>query len=97
MFDFIVVSIQLVEQIVGQGLQDSGLPVTVSVLRTLRILRLMRIIRVVRLLRYFSELRTIISAIAGSMKPLCSVISLFVLLIYRPTVLVICRTPPMAW
>jgi len=82
-FDLLVVGIQLIEQVIGAGLETStGLPVTVSVLRTLRILRLMRIIRVIRLLRYFAELRTMISAISGSLKPLCSVISLFVMLIY---------------
>merc|ERR1719183_2588436 len=55
---------------------------SVKLLRILRVLRLMRLLRVVRVLHLITELRTIVSSIAGSFKSLGWTVVLLCLLIY---------------
>lgn len=75
-FDFFVVSAQLFEifmSIVAAGLGFS--------FNLLRILRLIRVIRLARALRLIGDLRTIVSSIAGSFRPLfwtCVLLAMFV-------------------
>lgn len=81
LFDALLVALQLMEEgltlIVGAS---AGF--NFSFMRILRILRLVRIIRIVRVLRLITELRTIISSIAGSMKSLAWTVVLLFLMIY---------------
>eukprot|EP00929_Paragymnodinium_shiwhaense_P018523 TRINITY_DN12934_c0_g1_i1.p1 TRINITY_DN12934_c0_g1~~TRINITY_DN12934_c0_g1_i1.p1 ORF type:complete len:828 (-),score=227.51 TRINITY_DN12934_c0_g1_i1:82-2565(-) len=51
-------------------------------LRLLRMLRLVRIVRLARIVRFISELRTIVSSIAGSMKSLSWTLVLISLIIF---------------
>jgi len=93
-FDFIVVTLQLMEELLlviaklsdqdasGQSSASDSPAAPTKMLRVLRILRLMRILRVMRILRLISELRTIVSSIAGSMQSLGWTIVLLTLFIY---------------
>jgi voltage-gated sodium channel len=84
-FDFIIVSVQLVEifmTILASGLGSFNFNI-------LRILRLLRIVRLARVLRLFAELRTIVQSIVGSLKPLFWTAVLLFMIIY---VLGICLT-----
>lgn len=82
-FDTLVVSAQLVE--VFFELIRSAASVdakNIRVLRVLRILRLVRILRVVRVLHLISELRAIVSSIAGSFRSLVWVVVLLLIMMY---------------
>lgn len=64
-FDFVIVNLQLVE--IFMSLVAAGVGFSFNILR---ILRLIRVVRLARALRLIGELRTIVSSIAGSVKPL---------------------------
>lgn len=64
-FDFVIVTLQLVE--IFMSIVAAGVGFSFNILR---ILRLVRVVRVARALRLIGELRTIVSSIAGSIKPL---------------------------
>jgi len=64
-FDFVIVNLQLLE--IFMSLVAAGVGFSFNILR---ILRLIRVVRLARALRLIGELRTIVSSIAGSVKPL---------------------------
>mmetsp|Transcript_1869 Transcript_1869/g.3774 ORF Transcript_1869/g.3774 Transcript_1869/m.3774 type:complete len:625 (-) Transcript_1869:104-1978(-) len=66
-FDSIIVSLQLFEIFMFVVASNAGVGFSFNFLR---ILRLVRVVRLARALRVISELRTIVSSIAGSVKPL---------------------------
>merc|ERR1719335_1320688 len=77
MFDFTIVSLQLIEILLT--VLASGIGFNFNVLR---ILRLLRIVRLARALRLIGELRTIVSSIAGSLKPLFWTAVLLFMIVY---------------
>lgn len=82
-FDTFVVTAQLVEMFFEFIARSSSMDATnFRVLRVLRILRLVRILRVVRVLHLISELRAIVSSIAGSFRSLVWVVVLLLLMMY---------------
>lgn len=84
LFDFSVVCLQLMEEILGiiALTAESAGGQRFSFMRVMRILRLIRIVRLVRVLRLINELRTIVDSIAGSMRSLCWTLVLLLLIIY---------------
>merc|ERR1712048_681228 len=62
--------------------EDDGVGFNFSFMRVLRVLRLIRIIRLFRVLRVIGELRTIVSSIAGCIRPLLSALLLLFIMIY---------------
>jgi len=76
-FDFLVVTLQLIE--IFMSAVASGIGMSFNLLRTLR---LIRVIRLARTLRLIGELRTIVSSIAGSMKPLFWTGTLLFMVVY---------------
>jgi len=76
-FDFTIVAVQAVEILLT--VLASGIGFNFNVLR---ILRLLRIVRLARALRLIGELRTIVSSIAGSLKPLFWTAVLLFMIIY---------------
>lgn len=88
-FDFFVVFLQLVEEIMGvsaaamgETTESSRSSQRFNYLRIMRILRLVRIVRLVRILRLVTELKTIVDSIVGSMRSLMWTLVLLMLLIY---------------
>jgi voltage-gated sodium channel len=84
-FDMLVVSLQLAEEIgaaVAADSNDTNLTSNFTTLRVVRILRLIRILRLVRVIRLIGELRMLVLSIISSMRSLCWTILLLVLLIY---------------
>eukprot|EP00930_Biecheleria_cincta_P031909 TRINITY_DN22126_c0_g1_i1.p1 TRINITY_DN22126_c0_g1~~TRINITY_DN22126_c0_g1_i1.p1 ORF type:complete len:584 (-),score=82.26 TRINITY_DN22126_c0_g1_i1:132-1847(-) len=81
MFDFVLVTFQVMDQTTAL-LSDGKEIVSSGLLRTLRILRMVRILRLARILHLVVELRTMISSIAASLKPLLWATILFGMLIY---------------
>jgi len=82
-FDTMVVSAQLVEVFFELVARSADVDASnLRVLRVLRILRLVRILRVVRVLHLISELRAIVSSIAGSFRSLVWVVVLLFLMMY---------------
>jgi voltage-gated sodium channel len=85
-FDFLVVSIQLVEEalayfMAGDG-GDGGTGFDFSFMRILRVLRMIRIIRLVRIMRMIGELRMLVASISNSLRSLLWTIFLLFLCIY---------------
>jgi len=86
-FDFLVVSLQWVEQAVNIVTEGSGSHVmNFGFLRILRTLRVVRIMRLARVLHLVVELRTMVSSIVASLKPLFWAAILFSMLIYAVAV-----------
>mmetsp|Transcript_55895 Transcript_55895/g.130584 ORF Transcript_55895/g.130584 Transcript_55895/m.130584 type:complete len:711 (-) Transcript_55895:53-2185(-) len=85
MFDFMLVFLQLSEEIVTALVYNSGddaVSVNLSFMRILRVLRLVRIVRLVRVLRLIRELRTLVQSIASTMTSLLWTVALLLLLIF---------------
>eukprot|EP00403_Amphidinium_massartii_P026050 CAMPEP_0178402588 /NCGR_PEP_ID=MMETSP0689_2-20121128/16920_1 /TAXON_ID=160604 /ORGANISM="Amphidinium massartii, Strain CS-259" /LENGTH=879 /DNA_ID=CAMNT_0020023495 /DNA_START=41 /DNA_END=2676 /DNA_ORIENTATION=+ len=80
MFDTLVVLLQVVEEVLN--LVASSVPLNLSFLRIIRILRLIRVIRLIRILRLISELRTLVTSLAGSLKAFGWTMLLIFMLIY---------------
>lgn len=85
-FDSFLVVVQLIE-VIGMfttGHESSTTPAVANMgfLRMLRVLRLFRVLRLVRLLQFISELKTIVSSIANSMRSLFWTVVLLLLQIY---------------
>jgi len=82
-FDSLVVLPQLTEEALNIAAKSADVDMkNFRLMRVLRILRLMRVLRVMRVLRLISELRTIVSSLAGSMNALFWAIMLLLLMIY---------------
>lgn len=85
-FDFLIVAMQWLDEcghmISGGGESHGGM----SVLRVFKMLRIARIMRLARVIQYVVELRTMISSITASLKPLCWAAVLFGMLIYMVAV-----------
>jgi len=79
-FDFLLVAMQLTEEVM-QAVVDGSF-VNLSAMRVLRILRVVRIIRVIRLLRMISDLRAIIASVVGSLRALGWTVVLLVSFMY---------------
>eukprot|EP00930_Biecheleria_cincta_P033964 TRINITY_DN23503_c0_g2_i1.p1 TRINITY_DN23503_c0_g2~~TRINITY_DN23503_c0_g2_i1.p1 ORF type:complete len:807 (+),score=149.26 TRINITY_DN23503_c0_g2_i1:27-2447(+) len=82
LFDFVLVALQLADEILIHVSSDMESGFNFSFLRILRILRLVRIIRIIRILRLIGELRAIVSSIMGSLKSLGWTLALLFLLVY---------------
>ncbi|CAE7456072.1 CAC [Symbiodinium natans] len=87
-FDFLVVGLQWAEEVVdaisaGTG---QGHVLNLGFLRILRTLRVVRIMRLARVLHLVVELRTMVSSIVASLKPLFWATLLFSMLIYAVAV-----------
>jgi len=88
LFDFLVVGLQWAEEVVdwisvGTG---RGHVLNLGFLRILRTLRVVRIMRLARILHLVVELRTMVSSIVASLKPLFWATLLFSMLIYAVAV-----------
>lgn len=81
-FDFVVVTLQVTEQVCY-----ALVPLNMSLMRMLRVLRLIRIMRLIRVLRLIEELRTMVSSVVSSMKSLCSSLVLLMMMIYSCSVI----------
>lgn len=92
LFDMIVVTVQVVEEVIGfvynpiwiqtGGMEKEGLQTNFTALRIMRILRVIRIVRLVRILRLINELRTLVNSIVGTLKSLIWTCMLIFLMIY---------------
>lgn len=80
--DFVVVILQVAEEVLDVITSASSVPVAFSLVRMLRILRLVRVVRVLRVLRHMSDLRTIVVSMASSLKPLLSTMALLGVVVY---------------
>jgi len=79
-FDFIIVSISMVEfWIQVKSDNENG---TFAVVRVLRILRLVRAVRIIRVVRFFSQLRLMVNSTMNSFMPFFWAFCLLFLLIY---------------
>jgi len=87
-FDFLVVGLQWFEQLVDLvfSVDGHGTAVNFGFLRILRTLRVVRIMRLARVLHLVVELRTMVSSIVASLKPLFWATLLFSMLIYAVAV-----------
>lgn len=90
-FDFLVVGLQWFEQAVDLlfmafGGHRNGTVMNFGFLRILRTLRVVRIMRLARVLHLVVELRTMVSSIVASLKPLFWATLLFSMLIYAVAV-----------
>lgn len=81
-FDTLIVSLQLTEEIAAMSTDTSKVPSNFNFIRILRILRLVRIMRLVRLLRFIGELRTMVCSIANCLRSLFWTLVLLFLMIY---------------
>jgi voltage-gated sodium channel len=84
-FDFVVVFVQLVEEVAAavmgsQGGGGTGLDF--SFMRVLRVLRMIRVLRLVRIMRMIGELRMLVASISNSLRSLMWTIALLSLCIY---------------
>lgn len=84
-FDFLVVGMQWVE-IASKILVGGANGVNLGFLRMLRLLRIARIMRLARILRLVVELRTMITAILGSLKPFFWTMIILFMVIYSVAV-----------
>jgi len=85
-FDLVVVTLQLVEQ-VSHVLRWVNIHMNVSVIRTCRVLRLIRITRLIRVVRLVQELRMLVASILNSFKSLGWTLLLLAIVIYIFSVL----------
>lgn len=83
-FDFLLVFLQLSEEVVTVLVYENSdaVSVNLSFMRILRVLRLVRIVRLVRVLRLIRELRTLVQSIASTMTSLLWTVVLLLLLIF---------------
>lgn len=92
-FDFVVVSLQVIEEALQHGALDilwnnsRQQPPNFAAFRVLRVLRLIRILRLVRVLRLVAELRRIIFSFIASLRPFCIAFTLLMMTIYVTGVL----------
>lgn len=84
-FDFIVVSMQWLDEC-GHMMAGKDGNSGMSFLRVFRMMRIARIMRLARVIQFVVELRTMISSITASLKPLCWASVLFGMLIYMVAV-----------
>lgn len=88
MFDFILVVIQILDELSSRIANESAADHELSdmgnftFLRVLRIMRLIRIVRLIRILRLIQELRTIVISILGSLRSLFWTVLLLFVLVY---------------
>jgi len=84
-FDFIVIVLQVAEEAMNFHLVrhlEWMSTKNAGILRIARIFRLIRIFRLARVLHLFGELRLLLVSIADSLRSLCWIIMLFVLLVF---------------
>lgn len=81
-FDMVVVSLQIVEEVMGA----IAVSLNFSFVRVLRVLRLVRIVRVLRIVRLVSRLRTLFCSLVASARDFLWTILLLVMLIYIASV-----------
>lgn len=79
-FDFIVVILQVTEEVLAAFQSDADL--NFSFARVVRLMRLVRVIRIARILRLIHELRVLVVSIGNSMRSLMWTVVLLWLLIY---------------
>lgn len=85
LFDTVVVSLQLFDEIITLAVGDdsaAGSQGNLGFMRVVRVLRLLRILRLVRILQFVNELRTMVMSVASSMRSLVWTLVLMLLMMY---------------
>lgn len=81
-FDLVVVSFQVIDELSKLFLTGSAIQETIDQLGVLRVLRLARILRLARLVRLVPELKSLVYLIAASMSAFLWTLALLVILIF---------------
>lgn len=79
-FDTLMVSIQVVDQILS--FSCVSFPDNVSVMRTFRVMRILRITRAIRMVRLFDVLTTVVSQMVNSVLPAFWAFVVFMMMVY---------------